>query len=172
MESTFKQLGFDVSTYTNLNAEQIREELKKVRGEEVSLKGYKCFVACFLSHGNNRGVYSSDGTVMDVNELILNFNSHDCRWLHDKPKIFIIDACRSFEPSLSGEFVEFRVGSNFKCLFSKVVKDFLLNLNKKLKTMQRRTTEEHTILVRNTNGTKVTNLTFLVRLKNTITGVA
>lgn len=53
-----------------------------------------CFVCCILSHGEKEGVCGTDGAVVSVNKIREPFTGINCQRLVDKPKLFIIQACR------------------------------------------------------------------------------
>ena len=52
------------------------------------------FICCILSHGDERGIFDTDGEVVSIEELASSFNGRNCPKLNGKPKIFFIQACR------------------------------------------------------------------------------
>ena len=100
LSDTFTGFGYDVRTYNNLTAEQLRQTLKDLAKEKDSMgqsifKRYASLVVCLLSHGSLGSVMGIDRQPVNVLELQYEtFNSETCPDLNDKPKIFIIQACQ------------------------------------------------------------------------------
>lgn len=95
--NTFADLGFDVKCYKNRTANEIEIIIEETAKNNDSMKQYYCLVVIFLSHGDISNVYSSDGNSVSISEMQAKFNSHICRSMHNKPKVFIVDACRVFK---------------------------------------------------------------------------
>jgi hypothetical protein len=87
-------LGFNVKIHRNLTGEEISRTVKSYGSKQHN----GAFFLILLSHGtsvNNRPVVAgTDGTLVVVNELERFFYASNCKLLHGKPKIFLIDACR------------------------------------------------------------------------------
>ena len=97
LSETFKNLGFDVQIYNNLTAEKIEMTVRRISKTVDLLKSCNCLVVCFLSHGSSEGIYGKDGHPVSVHKMQYSFNSIDCPAMHDKPKIFLFNACRVFD---------------------------------------------------------------------------
>ena len=94
--STFTQLGFDIEVYSNLFAKEIERKIS-AKSEDIQLKNYNCLIVCILSHGSRGFISGSDGEQVSIHQLQYAFNSQRCPSLHNKPKIFIIQAWRAPE---------------------------------------------------------------------------
>ena len=92
LERTFDWLGFEVIPKTNCTKDQMLEELKKVAKMDHS--SYDAFVCCILSHGSDGKLYGTDWQDLALLELRSLFEEGDCKSLQNKPKIFIMQACR------------------------------------------------------------------------------
>jgi hypothetical protein len=94
MAALFSDLGFDVKPHQNLTGKQISNTVESYGDEQH--RG--AFFLVISSHGtsiNNRPVVAgTDGTLVVVSELESFFYASNCKSLHGKPKIFLIDACR------------------------------------------------------------------------------
>ncbi|KFM82848.1 Caspase-1, partial [Stegodyphus mimosarum] len=87
----FRELGFDVSLFTNLKSRDVLKELQKVAKEDHSKNS--CFVCCVLSHGESGILYGSDGKY-ETERIFAPFRGDVCPTLTGKPKIFFIQACQ------------------------------------------------------------------------------
>ncbi|KAE8630548.1 hypothetical protein XENTR_v10000869 [Xenopus tropicalis] len=84
-------LGFDVQNYYNLRTLDILEKIQEASTADHS--NADCFLCVFLSHGEDRHIYSYD-SLIDIQELTNSFKGDKCESLVGKPKIFIFQACR------------------------------------------------------------------------------
>ena len=91
----FTALGFDVKIHRNLTGKEILDTVQSYGVRQHS----GAFFLVILSHGtsiNHRpAVLGTDGTPVVVNDLESFFYASKCKSLNGKPKIFLIDACRS-----------------------------------------------------------------------------
>lgn len=87
-------LGFRVTVYPNLTANQMRSVCAKMAAKDHS--ECDCFVLVILSHGEEGIVYGTDQTV-EIKDLTRYFKGDTCSSLIGKPKIFIIQACRGYQ---------------------------------------------------------------------------
>ncbi|KAF8796291.1 caspase-3-like isoform X2 [Argiope bruennichi] len=87
----FRELGFDVTLFTDLKCKEVERELSKVGKEDHS--NYSCFVCCILSHGEQGILYGSDGHYK-TEHVFSPFRGDACPSLAGKPKIFFIQACQ------------------------------------------------------------------------------
>ncbi len=99
LKSTFEQLGFDVEVHKNRTASQIESTVANLAKDD-QLDNYNSLIICILSHGSSGVILGSDGDRVSLYELQYAFNSHNCHFLHNKPKIFIIQACRSHDQAM------------------------------------------------------------------------
>lgn len=95
--SLFKQLDFQLYSYTNLSRNDFMQLLKKLLTLD-EIKDTQCFVLALMTHGHLDGgvqrVTFSDGSVEKVEEIEKLFYHENCRNLIGKPKIFIYPYCR------------------------------------------------------------------------------
>lgn len=84
-------LGFKVEVRENLTADMVRQAMKEVQ----QYKHYSCLVVAVMSHGKSEGILGTDYQLVTVRDLVKYFTSTACQALDGKPKIFIIQACRS-----------------------------------------------------------------------------
>ena len=87
-------LGYHVEQHNNYFANEI-EDLLISKAADMSLEDYNSLVVCFLSHGYSGAIVGSDGQAISINRIQYLFNSYSCPALHNKPKIFIAQACRT-----------------------------------------------------------------------------
>ena len=81
--------------YRNLRGEEIEQIiLEKGKDSKNQMKEYNSLIVCILSHGSSGVIYGSDFKKVFIETLLYAFNSLYCPSLHNKPKIFIIEACR------------------------------------------------------------------------------
>ena len=86
--------GFQVDSYPDLKANQIKNVLSRVAAEDHS--DADCFVCVILSHGEEGVVFGTDKRI-EIKELTNFFKGDKCPGLIGKPKLFIIQACRGYQ---------------------------------------------------------------------------
>ncbi|KAK3586315.1 hypothetical protein CHS0354_019975 [Potamilus streckersoni] len=90
----FVSLGFLVDEKNDLTALEISQNLENL-SKYPQLATVDSLVVVILSHGKeNDTVLGVDGSVLTYNKITEPFNSKNCPVLHNKPKLFIINACR------------------------------------------------------------------------------
>lgn len=89
----------DVLIRRNLTVEEMQEIINTLHRYDYN--NYGAFFLIILSHGNKFGICGKDSlprdslTILDVKKDILPFfNARNCYSLADKPKVFIMQACR------------------------------------------------------------------------------
>nr|XP_014684690.2 LOW QUALITY PROTEIN: caspase-10 [Equus asinus] len=104
LKSVFQWLGFSVHRYDNVTKEGLEKVLQEYRNHPGHASG-DCFVFCVLTHGKFGAVYSSDGILIPIREIMSHFTAQRCPALAHKPKLFFIQACQGEEvqPSVSIE---------------------------------------------------------------------
>lgn len=87
------KLGFYVECYNNLTSEKMLVLMRNAqRADHSSLS---CFILAILSHGGEHGrIYGTDDKPVLVKDISNFFAGDNCLTLKDKPKIFILGACR------------------------------------------------------------------------------
>ncbi|KAI0221544.1 Caspase-2 [Lamellibrachia satsuma] len=92
LEELFMKLFFDTIICDDLKAEQIRQTLKEESRNQKS--SANAFVLCILSHGERDHIYGTDWELISIEEITTMFDGKSCPQLINKPKIFIVQACR------------------------------------------------------------------------------
>jgi len=94
LENTFSQFGYQVLHFKNLRARQMVHFLSPqqlaIHANVSSLDEFASLIICILGHGEKDAVIGVDGTPVNLNRLQYAFNDV----LRDKPKIFVVLACR------------------------------------------------------------------------------
>lgn len=91
LSKQFGNLGFRVYVHRDLTHRELCAKLKQLGDQNYSEDD--CFVCCILTHGNDGVLYGSDGK-FSVGCVFKPFLGNACPTLHDKPKLFFIQACR------------------------------------------------------------------------------
>ncbi|XP_043854683.1 caspase-8 [Dromiciops gliroides] len=92
LQSTFKELHFEIVILQDRTAEQIHQDLQNF--QEKNHEDKDCFVCCLLSHGDRGTIYGIDGQEVAIKDLTSYFSSSKCPSLAGKPKVFFIQACQ------------------------------------------------------------------------------
>ncbi|XP_007190569.2 caspase-10 isoform X5 [Balaenoptera acutorostrata] len=104
LKRVFQWLGFSVRIYVNVTKGRLEEVLQQFQTHPGHADG-DCFVFCVLTHGKFGAVYSSDGDLIPIRQIMSHFTAQQCPALAHKPKLFFIQACQGEEiqPSVSIE---------------------------------------------------------------------
>jgi len=98
LEETFRNFGYDILRFRNLQAEKIETFLSSeelVKRTNVSFEKYASLVVCILGHGDVGVVCGVDGIDVSLNRIQYDaFDEQGCPDLKGKPKIFIVFACQ------------------------------------------------------------------------------
>ena len=92
LEQTFRNLNYHTVTYNDLSTTEMINILQHI--SQINHSQFDSFVCCILSHGNNGRVYGSDSTDVELKYIYSLFDTNSCPTLSERPKIFIIQACR------------------------------------------------------------------------------
>jgi hypothetical protein len=87
---TFAFLQYQVKAYNDLSAGDMRSLIVEVSAMDHSQ--YDSIVCCISSHGNQDGIYGSDGLLVHRKAFIDPIEV--CDSLMGKPKLFFFQACR------------------------------------------------------------------------------
>lgn len=93
LKLTFESLGFQVEIHQDLTKDELNFKIEELT--KMTYENYGSLVICLLSHGTNNSIACYDGEYVDTNELQYKFSPDSCSGLEGKPKIFLIDACRT-----------------------------------------------------------------------------
>ena len=86
-------IGFDFKVYSNCSAEGMKSALKKEKDKlSKETSGLLVFIMTHGAKGDK--LYGVDDNDIPLKELVEMFESDKCEYLRNKPKIFIIHACR------------------------------------------------------------------------------
>ncbi len=88
----FLYLGYIVEVHRDRTAEDIKNIMKQIGVCDHS--SYDSFICCIMSHGKEGHILGSDNEKISLNDIASLLNGDICKNLLDKPKIFIIQACR------------------------------------------------------------------------------
>lgn len=89
-----RAFGITFKEYTDLTSQKMEEVLIKARSSLSEGKNHGLLVF-IMTHGTNDDMlYGSDQKLISVKQLAEIFESNKCPLLKDKPKIFVIHACR------------------------------------------------------------------------------
>ncbi|XP_007469275.1 PREDICTED: caspase-10 [Lipotes vexillifer] len=104
LKRVFQWLGFSVHIFVNVTKGRLEEVLQYFQTHPGHADG-DCFVFCVLTHGKFGAVYSSDGNLIPIRQIMSHFTAQQCPALAHKPKLFFIQACQGEEiqPSVSIE---------------------------------------------------------------------
>ena len=85
--------GIHSNVDTDVDAEDIKRILQRLSKRDFSK--YSGLIVTIITHGKEGNtLFGKDGKDVELKELAKLFNSAKCKGLKDKPKIFIINACR------------------------------------------------------------------------------
>ncbi|EDV96083.1 caspase Dronc [Drosophila grimshawi] len=97
----FRQIGFTVFSYVNLDQEEFFEKLKTLISSN-DVRDTECFVLVLMTHGERVNevdhVRFTDDSVCKVRKIINEFQSDKCPNLIDKPKVLMFPFCRGDQP--------------------------------------------------------------------------
>lgn len=106
LERLFESLDFKVIKKEELTKEDLLKELTEV-AKNPDLDKHEAFVISLNSHGCNDQILCYDGQLIHINDIINIFNADNCRFLIDKPKIVLFNACRVIKPNCKYNLLRF-----------------------------------------------------------------
>lgn len=97
LQSLFTQLGFKVWLVQDADCDDIKEKITELSQKPGHNDG---LVVCLLSHGLSGQIYGVEGNLISVAEILDIISSGPSgEQLRGKPKLFLIQACRSDPPA-------------------------------------------------------------------------
>lgn len=100
LNTVFTWLGFKTEVLHDVTKGQLDDILKRYKQHSGHARG-DCFVFCVLTHGKCGEVYTSDGLLVPILDIISHFTLQQCPGLAHKPKLFFIQACQGKNTQLS-----------------------------------------------------------------------
>lgn len=94
LKSLFKTLNYKVIVEENKNAHEMISCLQKISRCNEN-KRFDSFVCCFLSHGNESGIYGNDQKSLLRYTTIWSLFGQESSTLRNKPKIFVVQSCQT-----------------------------------------------------------------------------
>ncbi|XP_056005199.1 caspase-2-like isoform X2 [Ostrea edulis] len=76
------------------NTDEEIEDKTRLISQSDKVKDSDCFIFIILTHGGDEGVFGVDEKSVSVSTLTEMFEPNNCPGLNEKPKIFLIQACR------------------------------------------------------------------------------
>jgi len=93
LQTLFQKLGFQIWSVNNATADGIKEKFIQLANK---VDHTDSLVVCLLSHGVEGQVYGVDGGLVSISELLHIISKGPVATaLADKPKLFVIQACRT-----------------------------------------------------------------------------
>jgi len=89
----FEQIGYIVTVHRDLDSDAFEGALEAFANDERHSKSDSAIV-CVLSHGQEKGVYATDGIVINFSFILDALDGPRCPLLVNKPKLFFFQACR------------------------------------------------------------------------------
>ncbi|XP_065565704.1 caspase b-like isoform X2 [Artemia franciscana] len=101
LKKLFEKLNFIVTVKENLNADELRRDVKEF-AQKTHHKDYSCCFVFIMSHGgpvgsNNSqwGIVCRDEVIIDIEKDVINILSNrEAKHLIGKPRFIVINACR------------------------------------------------------------------------------
>ena len=104
MKATFETLRFATLPIFNASKEQILSAVQAVAKYKLYPPSYKRIAFVFSGHGDENCIYTDDGWINPLSEVVEPLQPADAPHLGSIPKLFFIDACRGSETD-KGRFV-------------------------------------------------------------------
>nr|XP_006121821.1 caspase-14-like isoform X2 [Pelodiscus sinensis] len=110
MNTWFDQFQFETPSGQCIdpNGQEILPALEEFRDQiNQSKDEVSCCLIVLMSHGRSHGlIQGKDGVTVDLDDVFALFNNIQCPKLQEKPKIFIIQACRGGKEDHGVEEIE------------------------------------------------------------------
>lgn len=104
LKRLFEWLNFEVDVRNDMKAYEIYELFKNL--DDNILDDSDCFVCCILTHGRASSIYGNDKKTVATKLLSKSVGADSCKKLANKPKLFIIQACRKeSDPGVVEDFL-------------------------------------------------------------------
>ena len=100
----FRYLGYKVEIHREVDSGRMTAIMKNM-AERPEHADYDSFICCILSHGSAGHIYGTDDHAIPLDNFTEMFSAYRCPSLHNKPKLFFLQACR-------GSFTEFAVDAD------------------------------------------------------------
>jgi len=90
LSKTFADLNFEVKTYLDKTADEIRTCIQEMT--KIVYKSFGCVLVFLMSHGTEGKIFGIDGEAVYLTDFFDSFKS--IASLKGKPKLFFVNACR------------------------------------------------------------------------------
>ncbi|XP_021346540.1 caspase-3-like isoform X4 [Mizuhopecten yessoensis] len=90
----FDEFGYHTVHLVDMSKEELMAELRRIAS--LDHKDHSAFFCAILTHGNKDGLWATDSQ-MKLTDLTDIFDAENCQTLLNKPKVFIVQACRGDE---------------------------------------------------------------------------
>jgi hypothetical protein len=88
------ELGFDIiADHDNLTADAMKSTVRALAVADGFAR-YDALLVILMSHGGENKIYGSDGAAVTLDSLYTLVSPDVCPSLKDKPKLFLVQACR------------------------------------------------------------------------------
>lgn len=111
LKKLFTSLHFEVIVKKDLTAEEIKNETESITKHD-RIKESDCFIFIILSHGNKKGICGTDGVPVSMTTLTEMFQPKNCPELNEKPKMFLVQACRGKKKETAHSMDDDKLGSH------------------------------------------------------------
>jgi len=88
-----EQLTFKVKVSENVSARTMKAIIHSF-AQNTEHNHSDCCAVVIMSHGHEKQIYGCDGIAVDIEEIFCMFDNVNCPMLRQKPKLFLIQACR------------------------------------------------------------------------------
>ncbi|XP_075908959.1 caspase-14-like isoform X2 [Petromyzon marinus] len=96
LETLFGEMKANVTSGAKQHTLGIMEDLQEFKRQVHELEP-DCVVICLMSHGRKNCILGNDKGELELQWVFDEFNSKNCEALQNKPKVFIVQACRGEE---------------------------------------------------------------------------
>lgn len=97
MVRLFQAFNFNVCSHVDPTSTDILSLLETYATLNVQ-ESHDAFVCIIMSHGEQQHIYGSDDSTVKLQTIFELFNNNGCPAMRERPKIFLIQACRGYVP--------------------------------------------------------------------------
>ena len=97
--------SYSVNIRRDLDSDAFEEALESF-AEDPRHSAADSAVVVVLSHGQEKGIYATDGVVIHFSQILDALDGHNCPALVNKPKLFFFQACRGLRTQRGFDVVD------------------------------------------------------------------